>query len=140
MVTDHEFEKNMDLLRSEGITCKIVIENIGYNKSSRALATAAFGIIGLAGTMGTKKENKPGVLYVKEKGLRFIPKSLSSLEIRIPWDNIIHAGRDYSKLFIYTSNEDKLVFSITSAKCNILIDVIEKKSPNLLKKDLEGWD
>lgn len=140
MDTNYELEEYMVEFRTKGIECNVIIENIGYNNGTRAVATAAFGIIGLAGTMGTKNLKKPGRLYIKEKGLRFIPRSLSALEIRIPWDNIIHAGIDYSKIFIYTFNEDKIVFSTKSANVKILKEIIQNKSPNLLEKDMEGWN
>ena len=136
-----EYEINdplTEVFRNDGFECETFVKTVGHSGGSRAAATLMFGLAGFAATSDSKNKAK-GRLYMKKRGLRFIPKYSTYIEIRIPWENIIHVGRTTKALVVYTAGNDTIYFLMPEKHVFHAISIIEKKSP-LIKYDLDGWE
>ena len=136
-------EEVISSFQDKGFSCSVVVGSAGHGGADRAGATLLFGIAGLAGTSGKKDLRERGRLYMKTKGLRFIPDKEIYLESRVLWEDIIHVGIDpsgvMSKLYLYTKTDGTLEFKINQQEGEIVKKIIIERSP-LLKHDLEGWE
>lgn len=128
----------------EGLKCETEIKSAGYGGATRGVATLFLGFVGFAATSGEKKDKVFGQLYMKEKGLRFIPEKDKYIEIRVTWNSIIHvAVSKYSTtmdiIYLYTNNDSVLLFKFKTGMGFPVKNIIESKC-KLLKNDLEGWE
>lgn len=144
--SDEELQKEYEELSNEfftqGFSCKATIGSSGRSGASRAGATLVFGLAGFAASSGKVEEKADGRLYMKKKGLRFIPKHQKYIEIRLPWEDIIHAGADVNEngLYIYTDNDANIIFRLNSYKKRHFVVKIVEETCILLKNDLDGWE
>ena len=133
-------EELISEFQTKGFKCETVIGSVGRSAGNKAAATLMFGLAGFAATSGKKDQKATGYLYMKEKGLRFIPEEEKYIEIRIPWEDLIHVGSGPIRtVYIYTGDDSSIIFKFTKDVHHFCKDVISVQT-NLLKDDLEGWE
>jgi len=137
---DKPDEEMLSEFINDGYRCAAVIGSVGHSGGMRAASTLLFGFVGMAATMGQKEEKAPRRLFMRDKGLRFISKEDKFMEIRIPWENVVHVGSSHNgdRLYVYTDNEGSVIFSMQITKRADLCKKFIETQCNLIKDDLEG--
>lgn len=121
---------------------------------ARGLATGAFGLVGLAVTSGVNQSYERPVLNthfrIAEKGVVIFQACKDGADLRIPWDNIIHASyirhNPYDKLRIRLLKNQTIEIYFNNLSffdnpihyCRGVARLINEKACGVSPED-EGW-
>jgi hypothetical protein len=120
------------------------VESVGHGMVTKGVATAAFGIIGLAMTMGSS--NKPRKIFTKvrvaEKGVVIEQGTTDGKDLKIPWNSIINSHKESINIIALNLVDGGLItfniyFSLKQERsAEFIIDYINERACGQTE---EGW-
>lgn len=142
----------------EGVKCTVVLpekqlRTSGSSGTSKALATFAFGFVGLAATSGFEQneENREiqTLFQVVKNGVVFKNATIETSDLRIPYEEIIEFEvyvhkryPSFGKIVLLENKHIIIKFDLNKAKSDILLDHIadivnERATGDQFEED--GW-
>lgn len=96
------------------LTMKIILPEYEVSSShgmlTKGVATAAFGIVGLAMTMGSSSNLREikSVVRIADKGVVIRNGTVDGSDLRIPWDQIVSVQRKYYAVYLTLSGNQQI--------------------------------
>lgn len=121
------------------------IESVGHGVITKGVATAAFGVVGLAMTMGSYNQQRKISAKIRfpDNGIIIEKGNIDGRDIKLPWRIIIGASKDQLTGINIELEEGQIInflpyFSFNpKAITNFLIEYINEHAAGQIE---DGWD